>query len=60
MKRIIVLVVVCAIVLVAGIIRVNAGLKKMADMNRGLDYKCMSDCTGAGYSYRYCKSACSY
>lgn len=24
------------------------------------DYKCMNDCTSAGYSYGYCKRICSY
>lgn len=26
----------------------------------GTDYKCMSDCSKAGYMYGYCKKACSY
>jgi len=25
-----------------------------------LDYNCFSDCMNRGYTYNYCKSACSY
>lgn len=24
------------------------------------DYQCLTDCTGRGYQYNYCKSQCSY
>jgi len=24
------------------------------------DYRCMNDCLERGYSYKYCKKACSY
>lgn len=24
------------------------------------DYKCMSDCSNAGYQYSYCKKICSF
>lgn len=26
----------------------------------GVDYACLSDCTGRGYLYQYCQQACSF
>jgi hypothetical protein len=57
MKKIIILVMFVAVLITAGVMKVDAGLKE--DRSYGTDYACMSDCLNR-YSYQYCKSICSY
>lgn len=54
-----ILVVVFVAVIIGGVFKVNAGLKK-APVDYGTDYKCLNECLASGHVYGFCKKLCSY